>query len=141
MAVQPETDFPQGHPGRGDWNPRTREAQEWARQNVHPLGERDFPVDHPKAADTPGNLNAVEVHAGEDPLNPHREAFTGRTPEQVAAIRELSAAASEYAEPSPAARPVDAVEVNTALNAMREKLGRDLLTPEEYSKVLARFHR
>lgn len=134
-----EEDFPAGHPARNDYNPSSPEAIEWARVNVSPLGERDFPVDHPGAVDTPGNKNAVVWVAGVDPFNPHREAFTGRTPEQVAGLRALSVAASTLAKESPVTKPVDALAVNAALDAKRKQVGRDLLTEAEYSEVLAAF--
>jgi hypothetical protein len=138
--VQPEQDFPPGHPGRADYDPRSPEAQEWARTHIHPLGERDFPMDHPAAADTPGNLTKLVYEAGVDPKNPHREPFTGRSPEQVAGIRALSEAATKAAAESPALAPLDAMAVNEALNQRRAELGRDVLTDEEYREVIARFH-
>jgi hypothetical protein len=137
---QIEQDFPPGHPGRHDFDPDSAEAKEWARKNVHPLGERDFPVDHPKAADTPGNLNHLPVTAGVDPLNPHREAFTGRTPAQVAGIRKLSEIASQAAKESPMVQPIDAAVVNRMLDQKRSQVGRDMLTPEEYQSVLRDYH-
>lgn len=135
--MQPEQDFPKGHPGRADYDPHSSEAIEWARKHVAPLGERDFPVDHPKAIDTPGNTNALTWRAGEDPHNPHREPFTGRTPEQAAGVAALSAMASKAALESPVVQPIDAVEVNAALDLKRKAVGRDLLTPAEYSEVIA----
>lgn len=137
---QVEQDFPAGHPGRADYDPESPAAKEWARVNVHPLGERDFPVDHPKALDTPGNLNHLPVTAGVDPLNPHREPFTGRTPAQVAAIRKLSEAASKTAVESPVVQPIDAAVVNRMLDMKRSELNRDLLTDEEYRAVLRDYH-
>jgi len=141
MSPQLEYDFPPGHPGRSDYDPTSPEAIEWARIHVSPLGARDFPVGHPKALDTPGNLNHIVVEAGVDPLNPHREAHTGRTPEQVAGIAELSRLASEAAKESPVTLPLDAAVVNSALDSKRVELGRDLLTEEEYSGVIAEIHR
>lgn len=138
---QVEHDFPPGHPGRADYDPKSEAAIEWARRNVAPLGARDFPVDHPKAVDTPGNLNSLVNEAGVDPLNPHREAHTGRTPEQVAGIRELSRMASEAAKESPVTLPLDAAVVNEALDRKRHELGRDQLTEAEYSGVIAEIHR
>ena len=138
--LQIEEDFPKGHPARADFDPESTEAKEWARRNVHPTGERDFPVDHLKAADTPGNLNHLPVTAGVDPLNPHREPFTGRTPDQARAVRELSAAASQAAVASPVTQPIDAGVVNRMLDAKRSELGRDLLTPAEYESVLRDYH-
>lgn len=140
MARQVERDFPPGHPAAGDYDPESPEAKEWARKNVHPLGERDFPPDHPKALDTPGNLNHLPVTAGVDPLNPHREAFTGRTPAQATAVRELSAVASQAARESPVVQPIDAAVVNRLLDQRRRELNRDLLTPEEYQGVLRDYH-
>jgi hypothetical protein len=132
-----ETDFPKGHPARHDYDPTSPEAQEWLRVNVHPMGERAFPVDHPAAVDTPGNMNSVEWQPGIDPRNPHREAFSGRTPEQAAGVRALSAAASNAAKESPVMKPLDALEVAKAMNAKRKKVGRDVLTAAEYESVLA----
>lgn len=140
MAPQHEEDFPAGHPGRHDFDPRSREAAEWARLHVAPLGERDFPVDHPKAADTPGHTNALEWRPGVDPHNPHREAHTGRTPAQADGVKRLSELASKAAADSPVSQPVDAAAVNAALDRARADLGRDQLTPDEYAGVLAQFH-
>lgn len=138
--IQIEQDFPAGHPGRADFDPESAEAKEWARRNVHPQGDRDFPVDHPKAADTPGNLNHLPVTAGVDPLNPHREPFTGRSPAQAAAVRALSEAASAAAVASPVTQPIDASVVNRMLDQKRTDLGRDLLTSAEYESVLRDYH-
>jgi hypothetical protein len=139
--VTPEHDFPPGHPGRADFDAESPEAKEWARKNVAPLGERDFPVDHVKAADTPGNENAVEWKPGVDPRNPHRQEFTGRTPAQAEAVADLSAVASAAAKESPVSRPVDAAILNAMLDEKRADLGRDILTADEYAQVLAAYHR
>jgi hypothetical protein len=140
MTQQVEHDFPPGHPARFDYDPESPAAIEWARKNVAPLGERDFAVDHPKAADTPGNLNHLPVTAGVDPLNPQREPHTGRTPAQVAGLRKLSETASRAAKESPVLQPIDAGMVNRMLDAKRTELGRDLLTPEEYQGVMRDYH-
>jgi hypothetical protein len=137
MPPQIEEDFPKGHPGRADYDPHSPEAQEWARLHVAPLGERDFPVDHPRAADTPGNTNALQWEPGVDPHNPHREPHTGRTPDQAAGVAVLSEIASRAAQESPVLQPLDAGVVNAALDKKRQELGRDLLTPAEYSEVIA----
>lgn len=137
---QIEEDFPPGHPGRFDYNPKSPEAIEWARKYVAPLGERDFPVDHPKAVDTAGNTNHLHWDAGVDPFNPHREPHTGRTPEQVAGVRALSAIATERAKDSPVAHPIDSATVNRMLDNKRNELGRDNLTEEEYASVLRDYH-
>lgn len=100
-----EQDFPPGHPARFDYNPDSPEAKEWARKNVHPKGERDFPVDHPKAVDTPGNTNHVPVLAGVDPNHPELEAFTGRTPEVAERVREIQRRMSAAAKESPSLDP------------------------------------
>ncbi len=135
-----EEDFPKGHPARGDYDPKSAEAIEWARKNVSPLGQRDFPVDHPKAADTPGNLNAVEWRTGINPHNPHLEAFTARTPEQAASVKALSEVASKAAVESPVYQPLDAFAVSEAMNKKRKALGRDILTEAEHSEVLAELY-
>lgn len=106
MPPAREEDFPRGHPARFDYDPRSPEAIEWARLHVHPRGERDWPVDSPHAVDTPGNKNSVVWQAGVDPEHPELEPFTGRTPAQVAAIRELNAALAARAAESPALAPV-----------------------------------
>jgi hypothetical protein len=137
MSPQIEEDFPKGHPGRADYDPHSPEAQEWARLHVSPLGERDFPVDHPRAADTPGNTNALQWEPGVNPHNPHREPHTGRTPDQAAGVAVLSEIASRAAQESPVLQPLDATVVNAALDKKRQELGRDLLTPAEYSEVIA----
>lgn len=133
---QLERDFPPGHPAASDYDPQSPEAIEWARRNVHPLGDRDFPVDHPKALDTAGNTNHLSWRAGTDPHNPQREEFTGRTPEQAAGVARMSAIASAAAVESPVTVPLDAAEVNTALDAKRVELKRDILTAEEYAAVV-----
>jgi hypothetical protein len=138
--AQIEEDFPKGHPARHDWDPESPEAKEWARLHVAPLGERDFPPDHPKAADTPGNLNHLPSIAGVDPLNPHREAHTGRTPAQAAAVQALSEMASRAAKESPVLQPIDARVVNRMLDRKRDEVGRDQLTPEEYAGVMRDYH-
>lgn len=140
QAPPVEEDFPKGHPGRFDYDPESPEAIEWARHNVAPLGERDFPVDHIKAADTPGNLNHLPVTAGVDPLNAHLEPHTGRTPDQVAGIRKLTEMASKQATESPVLQPIDATIVNRMLDRKREELRRDTLTPDEYAGVLRDYH-
>lgn len=78
MPTPQEPDHPPGHPKRFDYDPASPEAIEWKRKNFHPLGERDFPVDHPKAIDTPGNTNHIPALPGVDPNHPEREPFTGR---------------------------------------------------------------
>ena len=105
MATPEEQDFPPGHPKRFDYNPRSKEAREWARLNIHPAGERDFPVGHPKALDTKGNTNAVPVLPGVDPAHPELEEFTGRTPEQVEADKELWAERIALSKPTPEREP------------------------------------
>jgi hypothetical protein len=140
MERKVETDFPAGHPGRADWDPDSPEAIEWARVNVSVMGERDFPVDHPGAIDTPGNMNQTVILPGVDPRNPHREAFTGRTPAQAAAVADLSRQASERAKESPVTQPVDAAVLNEMLDAKRRELRRDILTADEYALVLAEYH-
>lgn len=134
-----DEDFPPGHPGRGDYDPTSEEAIEWARTHVSPLGERDFPVDHPGAVDTPGHKNAIIWQAGVDPFNPHLEAHSGRTPKQAAGVRALSEYASSVAKESPASMPLDAIAVNAALDAKRKQLKKDILTEAEYSDVVAAF--
>lgn len=140
-GVKSERDFPPGHPAASDYDPNSQAAEEWMRQNVHPFGERDFPTDHPKAADTAGNTNTLVWSAGVDPHNPHREPFTGRTPEQAAAVAAMSQLASLAAKESPVLKPLDALEVAEALNAKRKEVGRDVLSPDEYSSVLADLQR
>ncbi len=140
MPSQKERDFEPGHPAASDYDPSSPQAREWARQHVSPLGERDFAVDHPKALDTAGNLNHLPVTAGVDPLNPHREAFTGRSPAQVAGVRALSEAASKASVDSPVVQPIDALMVNRMLDQRRQDVGRDLLSPEEYQSVLRDYH-
>ncbi|SRR6266481_2468878 len=108
MAARTEDDYPPGHPARFDYNPDSPEAQEWMRVNYHPRGQRDFPVDHPKAYDTPGNANHVVWEPGVDPNHPELQAFTGRTPEQVAAHSRAMAALSATANESPVVKPMQA---------------------------------
>lgn len=103
---QHEQDFPEGHPARFDYDPASAVAKEWARLHVFPKGERDYPPDHPGAVDTPGNKNAVQWRAGIDPARPEHEEFTGRSPEQAAAVRAANAAAARTAKESPALEPI-----------------------------------
>lgn len=110
MTVMPnEEDHPKGHPARHDYDPKSPEAKEWARRNIHPKGERDYPIDHVKAVDTKGNLNHVRIDAGVDINNPEREAFTGRSPEQAKAVRDMNArlakAALDTIPPAPVVAP------------------------------------
>lgn len=100
MVMPLEEDFPPGHPARHDYNPKSAEAKEWARRNIHPKGERDYPVDHPKAVDTKGSTNSVRIEPGVDPNNPEREAFTGRSPEQAKAVHEMNARLAKEARES-----------------------------------------
>jgi len=119
MGTAQELDFPAGHPARFDYDPASPEAKEWARLHIHPKGERDFPIGHPKALDTPGNINHVELQPGIDPNHPELEAFTGRTPEQAAAAREVYRAMSEAAKESPALTPTIAMDPPKDKNAAR----------------------
>jgi hypothetical protein len=96
-----EEDFPKGHPKRFDYDPASPEAIEWARINIHPKGERDFPVDHPKAVDTPGNTNHLAWAPGVDPHHPDLEAHTGATPEQAAGRKAYEAQLSARAKETP----------------------------------------
>ncbi|SRR5258708_5214261 len=106
--TQREADFPPGHPARFDFKPDSPEAVEWRRVNVHPKGERDWPVDHPKAVDTPGNTNGVAFTAGVDPSNPDREAFTGRDKDTAERVREIQRELSAQAKETPPAEPTTA---------------------------------
>ena len=101
-----EPDFEPGHPARCDFDPNSEVAQEWVRKHYAPKGERDFAVGHPKAEDTPGNSNAVPVLPGVNPEHPEREAFSGRTREQVESLRELHAKLAKETPESPLRRPI-----------------------------------
>ena len=105
-----EQDFEPGHPKRCDYDPMSAEALAWARNNYAPLGERDFPLGHPKAMDTEGNQNRVPVLAGEDPLHPELQPFSGRTPGQVKAIEALNTVLAKQAKETPARKPITAPE-------------------------------
>jgi len=105
LPTPQEPDFPPGHPARFDYDPRSPEAKQWAKKNIHPLGERDFPVGHPKAVDTPGSTNHIAVLPGVDPHHPALEAFTGRTPAQAAAYRTMLVELAAHAQESPVAVP------------------------------------
>lgn len=134
MATPEEPDFPPGHPKRFDYNPKSPEAREWARKNIHPAGERDFPVGHPKAVDTKGNQNAVSVLPGVDPAHPELEPFTGRTPEQVAADRDLWEERKALAQPSPELEPTIAPAPPDKPGDTRPPSGQPgEITPEERS--------
>lgn len=108
MAQNTERDYPVGHPASFDYDPKSPEAIEWARKNIHPKGERDFPVDHPKAVDTAGNTNSIHIVAGIDPARPEYEAFTGRTPAQAEAVREVNLQRAREAMESPVPEPIEA---------------------------------
>jgi hypothetical protein len=75
-----------------------------------PLGERDFPVGHPKAVDTKDNTNHVQNLPGVDPERPELEPFTGRTPAQAEGAKALYQAMATLAKPSPELEPVIAPE-------------------------------
>lgn len=110
MPTREEDDFPAGHPARGDYDPQSPAAKEWARAHYAPKGERDFPVGHPKAQDTSGNLNRVQHMPGVDPLHPEREAHSGRSPEQVEALRQLNLELAGKAKETPPVKPTIAPE-------------------------------
>ncbi len=134
-------DFPLGHPKACDYVAGSAEAIEWARQNIHPLGERDWPVGHPKAVDTPGNTNHIPWVAGVDPYNPHLEPHTGRQPEQAKAAAEAALAAGQGAFESPIVEPISADVANAALAAKRKELGVDFLNADQHAAVLAELQR
>lgn len=137
--VETQQDFPKGHPARCDYDPASTEAIEWKRVNVHPLGERDFPVDHVKAADTKGNENGMIWRIGVDPRNPHLQEFTGRTPAQVEGLAEHSRIVSTPPEKPLALPPIDAEVANAALADERKALGVEVLTIEQHNAVMARL--
>lgn len=122
MVMAGEQDFPPGHPARFDYNPSSPEAKEWARLHIHPKGERDYPVGHPKALDTPGNMNHVPIVAGIDPHHPDNEEFTGRSPEQAKAAREVYRQLSAQAKESPVPVPTIAVNPPKATHEQRAKV-------------------
>jgi hypothetical protein len=141
-----EQDFPPGHPKRFDYDPKSPEAIEWARVHSHPKGERDWPVDHVNAVDTPGNKNSITWQPGVDPFHPELEAFTGRTPEQAAAVRALEAEASAKAKPSPILPPVIAPDPEVIKARVRELMQQgntearatEIAVGEMYDKIKAR---
>lgn len=126
---RPEDDFPVGHPKRHDYDPASPEAKEWARRNVSPKGERDWPVDHPAALDTMGNTNSRVWRAGIDPLHPELEEFSGRTPEQARAVKALNAEQARQAKESPIVQPITAPDPREVTRAVEllisEGLDRD----------------
>lgn len=105
MATPEEPDFPPGHPARFDYNPESPEAIEWMRRHAWAAGERDWPIGHPAAMDTPGNKNSIEIQPGVDPAHPELEAHTGRTPEVAAKVKEIWRLMGERAKPSPEPEP------------------------------------
>jgi hypothetical protein len=132
VAATHEEDYPKGHPARFDYDPKSADAIEWARKNIHPLGQRDFPVDHPKAVDTPGNTNHLPIRPGVDPLHPEREEHTGASPEVAAARRAF------HAELAKAARETPTLEdgrVNTA--AIAERTAVDFLIANGHTEEAA----
>jgi len=106
MPIPQEQDFPPGHPARHDYAPDSPAAKEWTRLNLHPLGERDFPVDHKKAVDTPGNTNHLEWLPGVDPHHPELEPFTGREPHVAARTKEINAEMAKAAKESTPQQPL-----------------------------------
>jgi hypothetical protein len=108
MATREEEDYPVGHPARFDYDPDSKEAKEWARKHHNPKGERDFPVDHPKAVDTPGNDNATEWKPGIDPARPHHEEHTGRSPKVAKKLKQIAQEVAKSVPESPAKQPVEA---------------------------------
>jgi hypothetical protein len=134
---QVERDFPIGHPKAADTVLGSPEHRAWCELHKFEENQRDFPPGHPKAADTPGNLNHVEWKAGEDPHNPHLEAFTGLLPEQAAARRQWEQDEAAGAHESPVLEPIDAVQANAALEAERKRLKVDFLTAEQHAAVIA----
>jgi hypothetical protein len=108
MPTPQEPCFPPGHPGRSDYDARSPEAIKWARENMHPRGERAFPLGHPGAPDTPGNLCSVQWVGGVDPFHPELEPFSGRTPKQAAAARALYESLAGTAKETPVLAPVEA---------------------------------
>jgi hypothetical protein len=139
MAAIVEQDYEPGHPKRFDYDPNSPEAREWTRIHVHLKGERDFPVDHPKALDTKGNPNSIYWVGGVNPYEPQREAFTGRTPAQAAAVAAANAAASQQATETPARPALDGVKLNEALAAERKRLRVTTLSKAQYDAVLEKF--
>lgn len=125
MATPQEPDFPPGHPARCDYDPSSPEAKEWARLNIHPKGERDFPVGHPKALDTPGNTNALVLRPGVDPARPDFEPFSGRSPEQAKAFRDMLDVLAANAKESPALQPTIALNPPKALGVARAEVAPD----------------
>lgn len=115
---RPEEDFPVGHPKRHDYDPASAEAKEWARKNVSPKGERDWPVDHPAALDTMGNTNARTWQPGIDPLHPDREEFSGRTPEQAHAVKMHNEELARQAKESPVLAPITAPDPREVTRAV-----------------------
>jgi hypothetical protein len=103
-----EADFEPGHPARFDYDPHSLVAMQWAKAHFALKGERDFPVGHPKAVDTPGNENHVAVRAGNDPAHPELQEFTGRTPEQVEGLKLYQQFAAPLAAETPAREPIEA---------------------------------
>jgi len=136
MTAIVEDDYPKGHPARCDYDPASPEAREWARLNIHPRGERDFPVGHPKAVDTPGNTNATVWVAGVDPKHTELEAFSGRTPAQVEGLRAVYAERAALAQPTPVRKPIDAHAFNSAYQAKCEQLGVRELSIQQYNELL-----
>ncbi len=119
MATPQEPDFPPGHPARFDYDPASPEAREWARVNIHPKGERDWPIGHPKAVDTEGNMNAVPLRAGIDPNRPDHEEFTGRSPAQAKAAREVYRVMAQQSKETPALMPTIGMDPPSATNKRR----------------------
>jgi len=140
MATAQEPDFPPGHPARFDYDPASPEAQEWARLHIFPKGERDFPPDHPKAVDSEGSTNHVPILPGIDPQHPELEAFTGRTPEQAKAVRDVYRRMSEQAQESPVLMPVMAHDAPQERSVQRIRLGAGGLTQTFYCPGCKRPH-
>jgi hypothetical protein len=144
-----ERDFPKGHPKAADYVPGSPDALEWTRKNIHPKGERDFPVDSVKAADSKDTDTELIWRPGVDPTQPDLEEFTGATPE-VAAARHAAYLAQlpKVAEtPMTPEGFVDtgAVAAKTALDFLLaqghdEQTARVILSREGIDQVLAAKH-
>jgi len=108
--VRAEEDFPKGHPARFDYDPESPAAKEWARLHVFPRGEPAYAPDHPRAGADENPGNRIEWRAGVDPENPEYEAFTGRPPDQAAAVAAHNSELAKAAKESPVLEPVIAPE-------------------------------
>jgi hypothetical protein len=51
-----ERDLPEGHPSASDYDPNSKAAKRYAARMTATASNRDWPLDHPGAADNPNRV-------------------------------------------------------------------------------------